>query len=152
MWAASADRRYERAAWLHRRLGRLRTLLDRLDGVLAATHARPRLVLASHPSKPTADAFWIAGGRVADWGALPSVDELAARTAAVVRLPGERTAFVPAEAVDEMRIVGSYLASHPSTPGLPLTPAPSAASLASFVAPFRHERRPRRSGARAAAA
>ena len=47
---AAADRRYERAAWLHRRARRLETILERLDGVLAATHARPRLVLAPHPS------------------------------------------------------------------------------------------------------
>src|SRR5215210_308936 len=50
MRAASADRRYERAAWLARRMRRLESLLDRLGGVLRAAHAGSRLVLAPHPS------------------------------------------------------------------------------------------------------
>ena len=136
MRAAAAERQYERAEWLNRRLGRLRTLLSRLDGVLAATHARPRLVLAPHPSKPEWDAFWLAGGRVADWGELPSASaELAERTAAAARAArsGERTAFVPAEAVDEMRIVGGWLAANPDAPWLPLAPPPSVSELSAFV-------------------
>ncbi len=47
---ASTERRYERAQALHRRAGRLRAILGRLDGVLESTHARPLLVLARHPS------------------------------------------------------------------------------------------------------
>ena len=65
---ASAARRYEAAAALLRRRERLAGLLERLGGVLRAVHADPRLVLAPHPSKSRFDAFWIVGGRVADWG------------------------------------------------------------------------------------
>jgi DNA polymerase III subunit epsilon len=135
MRTAARERRYERAEWLRRRLGRLRALLESLDGVLAATHARPRLVLAPHPAKPVCDAFWLAGGRVADWGALPEADELAARTQAVVGRvrPGERTAYLPADAVDEMRIVGGWLAAHPDAPSLSLSPAPDRRALAAFA-------------------
>src|SRR5206468_1458944 len=39
MRAAAADERYERAAWLRRRRARLEVLLERLGGVLRATHA-----------------------------------------------------------------------------------------------------------------
>src|SRR5262245_53471692 len=46
---ASAARRYERAAWLQRRKVRLQALLERLGGVLRATHTGARLVLAPHP-------------------------------------------------------------------------------------------------------
>ena len=42
MRAAAADGRYERAAWLRRRRERLSVLLERLGGVLQATHAAPR--------------------------------------------------------------------------------------------------------------
>ena len=66
---ASAERRYERAAWLQRRRARLEALLDRLGGVLRATHTGARLVLAPHPEAAGRfDAIWIAGGRVVDWG------------------------------------------------------------------------------------
>src|SRR3954470_16248645 len=80
---ASAAQRYERAAVLLRRRDRLAALVGRLSGLLEATHARSRLVLARHPAKDRWDAFWIAGGTVADWGPLPrDPDELAERTAA----------------------------------------------------------------------
>ncbi|MCW2966573.1 MAG: hypothetical protein JWM71_345, partial [Solirubrobacteraceae bacterium] len=46
---ASAEQRYERAAWLTRRRARLAELLSRLGDALAATHARPRLMLVAHP-------------------------------------------------------------------------------------------------------
>ena len=66
---ASAERRYERAAWLQRRRARLEALLERLGGVLRATHTGARLVLAPHPEAAGRfDAIWIAGGRVVDWG------------------------------------------------------------------------------------
>ena len=59
----------------------------RLGGLLRATHAGARLVLAPHPAKHGRfDAFWIAGGRVVDWGALPADPRRArARTAAALR-------------------------------------------------------------------
>src|SRR5215203_3011556 len=47
--AAAAERNYERAAWLQRRRARLDGLLRRLGGMLRATHAGTRLVLAPHP-------------------------------------------------------------------------------------------------------
>jgi DNA polymerase III subunit epsilon len=91
-------------------------LLWRTEGMLEAMHARPRLVLASHPSKPLWDAFWVVGGRVADWGALPSDPaEIASRTrfamSSAVRSarPGSPASVPPAE-VDEVRIVASWVA------------------------------------------
>jgi DNA polymerase-3 subunit epsilon len=54
MRAASAAQQYERAAWLRRRHARLRGLLVKLGGVLRATHAGTRLVLAPHPSRVSA--------------------------------------------------------------------------------------------------
>jgi DNA polymerase-3 subunit epsilon len=48
MRQASVEQRYERAAWLRRRLRRLRELTADLAG-LQAIHARPRLVVAPHP-------------------------------------------------------------------------------------------------------
>ena len=85
--AAVAAQNYERAAWLQRRRARLDALLRRLGGMLRATHAGTRLVLAPHPqARGRFDAFWIAGGRVVDWGALPrDAAELAARSAAALR-------------------------------------------------------------------
>ncbi len=136
MTAAAADEHFERAAWLRRRHRRLEILIERLGGVLRATHADPRLVLASHPREPRFDAFWIVGGRVADWGELPSeLDEIEARTeAALARAPrpGE-TAHVPAEEIDEVRIVSGWLASHDARV-LELDPAPDRAALGAFVA------------------
>ena len=136
MRAAAAERRYERAEWLRRRLRRLEVVLERLGGVLQATHAQPRLVLARHPADARFDAFWLVGGRVADWGALPEPDELGARTeAALARLGGGRGVgtHVPPGEVDEVRIVGNWLASHPDTPALVLDPAPAPGDLARFV-------------------
>ena len=90
--AAAAAQRFERAAWLRRRHERLRALLGRLGGVLRAAHAGARLVLAAHPSDAgRCDAFWIVGGRVVDWGALPTAaDELAARTDEALRAAARR--------------------------------------------------------------
>ena len=116
MRAAAKSQLYERAAALVRRKERLDRLLWRTEGMLEAMHARPRLVLASHPSKPRWDAFWVVGGRVADWGALPpDPGEIAERTAAAMAgaaraaRPGA-AASVPAAEVDEVRIVASWMA------------------------------------------
>jgi DNA polymerase III subunit epsilon len=77
MRAAAGRQLFERAAWLRRRAVRIRLILDRLGGLLEATHARPRLVLAAHPDGLSCDAFWLAGGRLVDWGPLrPELDEL----------------------------------------------------------------------------
>jgi DNA polymerase-3 subunit epsilon len=120
MQAASEQRLYERAAWLRRRLRRLGLILDRLGGALEATHAHARLLLAAHPVEPQRqDAFWLVGGRLVDWGAAPddtaTLDE---RSEAALRRggrAGELGAHVPPTEIDELRIVSTYLASHPET-------------------------------------
>jgi DNA polymerase III subunit epsilon len=137
MRAAAAEQRFERAAWLRRRARRLSAILERLEGVLEATHARPRLILAPHPTDETADAFWIVGGRVRDWGPVPHPAELRERTKLALARgsarAGELTAHLPPDEVDEMRIVATWLASHPETPQLPLEPAPNEPTLSQFV-------------------
>jgi DNA polymerase-3 subunit epsilon len=138
MRAAAAQERFERAESLRRRAGRLRTILDRLGGVLEATHARPRLVLAPHPeADPThpPEAFWLVGGRLVDSGPVgPEIGlgELAERTERALRRAGrvgEVGAHVPPDEVDEMRILGTWLASHPDTPQLVLRPPPGRDAL-----------------------
>jgi DNA polymerase-3 subunit epsilon len=111
--AASEARHYERAAGLLRRRDRLAWVLDKLEGVLTATQAAPRLVLAKHPVKERFDAFWILRGRVHDWGPLPGSEELAQRTQALLeRSPGPARAPLPPDEVDEVRIVAGWLAEH----------------------------------------
>ena len=109
---ASSARRYEAAAALLRRRERLAGLLERLGGVLRALHADPRLVVASHPTKRRFDAFWIVGGRVADWGPLPPLEEIQRRTASALGSHLGRGTTVPAEEVDELRIVSAWVAEH----------------------------------------
>jgi DNA polymerase-3 subunit epsilon len=136
MRAASAQQRYERAAWLARRLRRLESLLGRLGGVLRAAHAGARLVLAPHPVRSSSyDAFWIVGGRVADWGPLPEdLAEVADRTAVALRraVPPGLGAWLPAEELAESRIVGAWLAGH-EVPALELDPPPDAGRLRAFL-------------------
>jgi DNA polymerase-3 subunit epsilon len=145
MRAAAAQQHFERAESLRRRAGRLRTILERLGGVLEATHARPRLVLAPSPDPdPThpPEAFWLVGGRVVDYGPLgrdaaAGVDDLAMRTEAALRREGrvgEVGAHVPPDEVDEVRILGTWLASHPDTPQLVLRPAPDRGALKAVLA------------------
>jgi len=138
MRAAAADQRYERAAALRRRLTRLGSILERVEGVLAATHARPRLVLAPHPTALRFDALWIAGGRLVDFGELSDdVGELGARTAGALSRAGrvgELGAHLPPDEVDELRIIHTYMASHPDLPELALDPAPSERRLSEFIA------------------
>jgi DNA polymerase-3 subunit epsilon len=131
---ASDAQRYERAAVLVRRRDRLAALVGRLSGMLEATHARSRLVLARHPAKDRWDAFWIAAGTVADWGPLPESEELAARTAAALATkPRSRRATTP-EQVDEIRIVHTWIAAH-DPPRLDLdSEPPAAAELEDWVA------------------
>jgi DNA polymerase-3 subunit epsilon len=138
MRAAAAQQRFERAESLRRRAGRLRTILERLGGVLEATHARPRLVLAPHPETDPAhqpEAFWLVGGRLVDFGPLAAdgLEDLTRRTEAALRREGrvgEVGAHVPPDEVDEVRILGSWLASHPDAPQLALRPAPGHEALA----------------------
>ena len=132
MREASAGTRYERAAALLRRRDRLAWVVERIEGVLRATHTAPRLVLARHPVKSRLDAFWIVQGRLVDWGPLPGHSELVERTeAAVSRSPGRTV--VPVTEVDEVRIVASWIAEH-EPPELALEPRPSTAVLRRFAA------------------
>jgi DNA polymerase-3 subunit epsilon len=132
MREAAAAQRFERAAWLRRRLRRLRTLTESLSGVLLATHARPRLVLAGGPKGDGLDAFWLVGGRLADWGLLG--EDVVERTAAALRGGDGRgaTTFVPPGEVDELRIVSTWLAAH-EPPALDLGGGLDAARVRAFV-------------------
>jgi DNA polymerase III subunit epsilon len=156
MREAARERRYERAAALLRRRERLAWVLERLEGVLRATHAAPRLVLAKHPVKRRHDAFWLVRGRLVDWGPLPGHTELVERTLAALARPAGRS-VVPADEVDEVRIVASWVADQ-EPPELPLDPSPSAPALMRFAADATAEptpppapARPRASGSRATA-
>ena len=137
MRAAAARRHFERAASLRRRSRRLQVVLGRLGGVLEATHARPRLLAVRHPTGTALDGFWVAGGRLVDWGPLDDdLDQLEARTAAALARAGrigELGAHVPPDEIDEVRIVGTWLASHPETPQLPLRPAPDREAVVEFI-------------------
>jgi DNA polymerase III subunit epsilon len=140
MREASGDRRYERAAALLRRRERLAWVLERLEGVLRATHAAPRLVLARHPVKERWDAFWLVRGRLVDWGALPSHSELLERTdTALARSPS--SAVIPTDEVDEIRIVASWVADG-ELPELALDPQPGEDDLLGFVARATAQERP----------
>jgi DNA polymerase III subunit epsilon len=139
MQAAAGAQRFERAASLRRRLRRLGAVLGRLGGVLEATHARPRLVLAAHPTEDDFDCFWIAGGRLVDWGPLGGcdLDQIEARTAAAAARSGriqDVGTHVPPDEIDELRILGSWLAAHPDAPQLALRPAPDPVALRTFLA------------------
>jgi DNA polymerase III subunit epsilon len=131
MLEAAADARYERAAALLRRRERLAWVLERLEGVLRATHAAPRLILARHPVKERFDAFWVVQGRLVDWGPLPGHSELAERTEAALRRRPGRT-VVPVDEIDEVRIVSGWIADH-EPPELALDPPPSPAQLVRFT-------------------
>jgi DNA polymerase III subunit epsilon len=139
MRAAAAQQRFERAESLRRRAGRLRTILDRLGGVLEATHARPRLILAPHPSAGAPEAFWLVSGRLVDFGPLTGgadLGDLAQRTERALGREGrvgEVGAHVPPDEVDEVRILGTWLASHPDTPQLALRPAPDMTALGDLL-------------------
>jgi DNA polymerase-3 subunit epsilon len=134
MRAAAADQRFERAAWLRRRRDRLRWLLERIGGVLAATHSRPRLILAEHPRGGRFDAFWLVGGRVVDWGPLGGLDDVVQRTAAALR-GGDgtgATACLAPDEVDEARIVATWLDGR-EVPTLDLHCGADPAALGRFV-------------------
>jgi DNA polymerase-3 subunit epsilon len=155
--AAAQEQRYERAAALLRRRGRVAWLLEKLEGVLRAVHTAPRLVVARHPTKERYDAFWIVQGRLADWGPLPGASKLVERTDAALKraaggvgatgaasaaglasaagaasATGAARTVVPADEVDELRIVAAWIADH-EPPTLALDPAPQPEDLQAFA-------------------
>jgi DNA polymerase-3 subunit epsilon len=136
MREAAAAQQYERAAALRRRRARCGAILANLQGRLHAAHTRPVLVLAPHPAKPRFDALWLAAGRLLDFGPLPDdLAETAARTDRALGRAGrpQTGAHIPPAEVDELRIVTSYLTSHPELPQLALSPAPSTDELERFI-------------------
>jgi DNA polymerase-3 subunit epsilon len=142
---SAQDRHYERAAALLRRRERLAWVLERLEGMVRATHSAPSLVLARHPVKERFDAFWLVRGRLVDWGPLPGHSELVERTCAALDRPRGR-APVPKDEVDELRIVASWIAEHEPA-HMPLEPAPDDDALADFAAGAAGERQPDYAGA-----
>ncbi len=152
MRAAAAAQRYERAAWLRRRRERIAALVAALGGALAATHARPRLVLAPHPKVARFDAFWLVGGRITDWGGVEATAVMARRTAAALRgadAVGTVAQLTP-DAVAEARIVQTWLAGRLDVPGLDLDPAPGPELVGRFLARSAGERQVDDLGRRAA--
>lgn len=135
MRAAAAAERYERAAWLRRRRERIAALIGSLGGgcALEATHARPRLVLATHPRAAGHDAFWLIDGGLADWAALVAATDLHDRTLAAITGRREQVAQLPADGVAEARIVQTWLAGNDAGV-LDLRPIPERAALERFVA------------------
>jgi hypothetical protein len=122
---------------MHRRAGRLRAILGRLEGVLESTHARPLMVLARHPSRPALEGFWLAGGRLVDSGEIAAGEDLAARCAdAVARggRAGDLGAHVPPAEIAPIRILQTWLQSHPDTSRVWLDPMPDADTLSERVA------------------
>lgn len=107
--SASAERRYERAAWLTRRRARIEVLLRRAGDGLRAVESSARMLLADAPGGEAFDIFWIAGGRVADWGPLPELDELLDRTGAALR---RRDEPLRATEIAEARTVATWEAAN----------------------------------------
>ena len=142
---ASAERRYERAAWLTRRLGRIEVLADRLGGTLHAIHAVPSLVVAGSAvdggpgrASDVPDAFWLVGGRLVQWGPMPPAEELLSATEAMLReAPAAGLGGVVApEEVDEVRIVAGWLSTHDGVARVPLCDAPSLDRLEAVLQRF----------------
>ena len=91
---------------------------DRAARRRACARSTPARGSCSRRTRPTprgCDAFWIVGGRVVDWGALPEdPDELAARTADALRAAPrpELGGWLRPDEIAEARIVGLWLAAH----------------------------------------
>jgi DNA polymerase-3 subunit epsilon len=113
MRRASRELNFERAGWLRRRRARLAVLLERLGGTPSATHARPRLVLASHPEAARFDALWLVGGRIASWAPLDASLDAWGATERALAGRGRTPTLTPDEAA-QVRIATTWLAGHPS--------------------------------------
>jgi hypothetical protein len=72
------------------------------------------------------------GGRIADWGPLPPLDELAERTERALAGRSRARRAVPPEEVDEIRIVHTWIAAH-DPPRLDLDELPDGHELADWV-------------------
>ena len=145
--------RYERAAWLQRRRVRLEALLERLGGVLRATHTGARLVLAPHPEargalrrdldrgRPRrglgpAHGGDAGGGRCAPRSAADAARSHAtrARSARAFARPARKLGgWLPADAVAEARLVGAWIAAN-QPPALELGARTGEAAHAAFLA------------------
>ena len=68
-----------------------------------------------------------------DWGPLPPLGELEERTATVLEGTRPGADAVPADEVDEVRIVSSWLAAN-NAYELPLDPAPGRTALSELIA------------------
>ncbi|CAB4862416.1 unannotated protein [freshwater metagenome] len=126
---AVAEAQFERAIWLTRRRERLAVLLGRVGPGLARASERPELLLVDGPDGDAWEVFWLVGGRVADWGALPSLDELQARTAAALRGPKEPLRSVE---IATARTAAAWVAANEPY-ALALDPTPSRTRLERFV-------------------
>ena len=105
--------------------------------MLRATHAASAAgARAAIRRSARFDAFWIVGGRVADWGALPGeLEEIEARTAAALARaprPGE-TAHVAARGDRRGAHRRELAGVADDAPALALEPAPDGERLAAFV-------------------
>ena len=131
MREAAARQHYERAAWLRRRMRRLGVILERLSGTLEATHVRAKLILATHPVDRRPPGCVLArrrpsGGLGPRPPAPQDTDDLERRTQLALRRGGrvELGAHIPPDEIDELRIIATYLDSHPDIPQLTLEREP----------------------------
>ena len=97
------------------------------------TPSRPLLVLADAPDGDAWEAFWLVGGRVADWGPLPEPDEIVERSAAALRCA--QAPLRPAE-IAQARIASAWVASNEPY-ALDLAPLPDARARRALPARLR---------------
>jgi len=104
-------------------------------------------VLAPHPSAAGRfDAFWIAGGRVVDWGPLPAdTDELMERTrfALGASQVGGLGGWLPADELVEARIIGAWLAARDDVPVLELARGVDPSAVSALVGQLGERTQPR---------
>jgi hypothetical protein len=136
MRGAAAEQNFERAAWLRRRRERLAWLLERLGGVLAATHCPPAARAGRAPARRALRRVLARGrarGRLGAAGRPRRGHGAhgAARCAAATA-PAPPRAWRPDE-VDEARIVSTWLDAH-DAPVLDLHGGADRAAVARLLA------------------